>query len=252
MEWRIIESGPGSAAWNMALDEAIFSSVIDKEAPPTIRVYTWDCPSISLGRFQQARRVLNTDICTDNRISVVQRITGGKAVLHGHDITICVCAPSHIMGTARGVVGSHLALTTGYVQGLTKLGIETYASETADREHLVGPHANCFAASAAGDISTHDGQKLIGGAQYRRADCFMEQTSIPISPLPGVLRGVLTDGIELPETPLSKYQHDDIVTHLLDGLSEHLSLQLTASEPSKAEIALAKELLSRYELDVLL
>ncbi len=231
----------------MALDEAILESVIREDSIPTVRVYSWDRPSVSLGRFQHAHRVLNDEVIQRHDIPVVKRLSGGKAVLHGHDITICVCASSSIMGEARGVVGSHLAITNGYVSGLDRLGMSTLASQISERQELVGPHANCFAASAAGDVTTSDGLKLLGGAQYRRGDCFMEQTSVPIAQCADALRGVLTDGIELPLTPLSQFGMEQIVQCLLDGLAEQMQIEWQPSEPTETELSLARQLSLEYE-----
>lgn len=250
MIWRLIHSQPGEAAWNMALDESILESVIHDWAIPTVRVYSWIRPAISLGRFQQPHRVLNEAICRQRGVAVVKRISGGKAVLHGHDITISVSAPSGILGVARSVVGSHLAITAGFVQGLELLGIEATASQAAGRAELVGPYANCFAASAAGDVTAIDGRKLIGGAQYRRGDCLLEQTSIPVAVCSENLRGVLTDGIELPVSPLVKLERDTVVRSLLAGFAEHLDVQWQPSEPSNDELLLAKQLAANYDVDL--
>ncbi len=231
----------------MALDEAILESVIHEESLPTMRVYSWDRPSVSLGRFQHPHRVLNDEVIQRHSIPVVKRLSGGKAVLHGHDITISVCAPSSIMGEARGVVGSHLAITNGYVAGLSLLGMAALASQSAERQELTGPHANCFAVSAAGDVTTSDGLKLLGGAQYRRGDCFMEQTSVPIGACPDGLRGVLTDGIELPLTPLSTFGSEQIVQCLMDGLAKEMQIEWQPSEPTEHELSLVKQLILDYE-----
>jgi biotin synthase len=46
--WRVIDSGNNTGAWNMAIDEAIMNAVAEGTAPPTVRVYGWNPPALSL------------------------------------------------------------------------------------------------------------------------------------------------------------------------------------------------------------
>src|SRR5436305_1778561 len=52
LEWRLIEDGAASGAWNMAVDEAMLEAARRDEAPPTLRFYRWHRPTLSLGRHQ--------------------------------------------------------------------------------------------------------------------------------------------------------------------------------------------------------
>ena len=45
-----------NAALNMAIDEAVLLHHLQGQVPPTLRVFRWSQPSISLGRFQQIER----------------------------------------------------------------------------------------------------------------------------------------------------------------------------------------------------
>jgi lipoate-protein ligase A len=55
--WRFIDSGPGSAAFNMALDEAIAASVREDNSPPTLRLHGCEVPSVSIRCFQKIGEV---------------------------------------------------------------------------------------------------------------------------------------------------------------------------------------------------
>ncbi len=48
--WRLYLSPPALGAWNMAVDEAILEHVVSGEAPPTLRLYGWNPPCLSLGQ----------------------------------------------------------------------------------------------------------------------------------------------------------------------------------------------------------
>ncbi|HII15085.1 MAG TPA: lipoate--protein ligase family protein [Nanoarchaeota archaeon] len=87
--WRIIESGSESPEMNMAVDESILHSV-SKGARPTIRLYAWDQPAVSIGIAQDASIV-------KGKISIVRRPTGGNAVFHHKkDFTYSVAAPKKL------------------------------------------------------------------------------------------------------------------------------------------------------------
>src|ERR1700737_4990796 len=55
LEWRLVEDGPASGAWNMAVDEALLESARRDQTPPTLRLYGWSRPTLSLGRHQDPR-----------------------------------------------------------------------------------------------------------------------------------------------------------------------------------------------------
>lgn len=49
---RLIESGAGEAAWNMALDEALLR-LQSQRCQATLRFYGWTVPTLSIGYFQK-------------------------------------------------------------------------------------------------------------------------------------------------------------------------------------------------------
>ena len=50
---RLIFDPPASGAWNMAIDEVLAQSAA-AHGVTTLRFYSWDPPTLSLGYFQQA------------------------------------------------------------------------------------------------------------------------------------------------------------------------------------------------------
>ena len=78
--------GPASGAWNMALDRAVQLAHEAGQTPPTLRLYRWERPTITLGRFQPAEGV-DRDFATARGIDVVRRFTGGRGVLHDDELT---------------------------------------------------------------------------------------------------------------------------------------------------------------------
>ncbi|MEK6684598.1 MAG: biotin/lipoate A/B protein ligase family protein [Nitrospirota bacterium] len=173
-EWRIIEDGPGHAAWNMAVDEAIAESCRRGLVPPTIRFYAWTRPALTIGYFQKADRDLNQSVCRKEEIPIVRRITGGRAVLHGDDLTYCVASGAHgeLPDTLRG---SFLAIRRGFIRGLHHLGVEADSVRPPAKE--TGRSPLCFM-SASGHEITCQGRKIIGSAQRRWKDGMLQQGSL--------------------------------------------------------------------------
>lgn len=52
------------------------------------RIYTWDRVWVTLGRFQNP----SNDLVSEAGVGFTVRPTGGKAVLHGHDVTVALAA----------------------------------------------------------------------------------------------------------------------------------------------------------------
>ena len=48
---------------NLALDEAIFDAVRARRSPPTLRLYGWEAPTLSLGYAQEPERDLDLAAC---------------------------------------------------------------------------------------------------------------------------------------------------------------------------------------------
>lgn len=175
--WRLILDTDRDAAMNMAVDEAIMLAHTDGRCPPTLRLYSWLRPSISLGYLQDAcRGGLKLERCREHSVEVVRRLTGGRAVLHGHDLTFSITIDrEELPADNRSVLGSHSWLMGGIVAGLRSLGIDARLGSA------VGPSsagADCFAHAAACDVVA-DGRKVAGSAQVRRHGVILEQGSIP-------------------------------------------------------------------------
>src|SRR2546422_6796803 len=71
--WRFINTGAGAAASNMALDEALLLLHEAHTAPPTLRVYGWCQPTLSLGYAQNARQEVDLAACQAQGVAVVRR-----------------------------------------------------------------------------------------------------------------------------------------------------------------------------------
>ena len=177
--WRSIVDGPGDGAWNMAVDEALLASYASSSPPegPTLRLYGWHPPALSLGRSQAAATAYDPAYLRSHAIDLVRRPTGGGAVLHEHERTYAVVGRLRQEPFPGGVLDTYRRVASALCMALGRLGVDA-RSENRSRP-LAGrrPAVLCFAAPSAYEI-TADGLKLVGSAQLRRSGAFLQHGSI--------------------------------------------------------------------------
>ncbi|HEY3724496.1 MAG TPA: biotin/lipoate A/B protein ligase family protein [Acidimicrobiia bacterium] len=145
-------------------------------AAPVLRLYRWSPPALSLGRFQPESDV-DLTACRGLGVEVVRRPTGGRALLHGGDLTYAVAMPRP-PGTAGSVDALYRVLAAALVAGLAELGVT--AALGRDR----GPAGPvCFAAAQGADLRVGD-RKLCGSAQVQRGGVVLQHGSVLLHRLP--------------------------------------------------------------------
>jgi lipoyl(octanoyl) transferase len=173
--YRFLNTNVHNAAMNMAIDESILTHHLNGEAPPTLRVFRWSQPSISLGRFQHTEREMRSELCITHRVALVRRPTGGRAVYHRDEFTYSIVI-SKRFGAPTGIVAAYAFLARGLLAALAILGVPAELSDQRVSKH---PSAACFASSTQADV-TSGGYKLIGSAQVWRDDALLQQGSLPL------------------------------------------------------------------------
>ena len=177
MRWLLGEA-PGNPEYNMAVDAALLAAQAGNlSEPPTVRIYTWDRPSVSVGRLQREEPVR----ALYPSLPLVRRPTGGRAVVHGEDLTISVAVRlDRLPPESRSVLSSHHILMANVQIALGAAGVETCFGGCAigSQNSIV----NCFELSAACDlIDSHTGKKLVGSAQRREEAALLQQMSLPLA-----------------------------------------------------------------------
>lgn len=175
--WRLVDDLDSvlDADGQMAADEAMLDAVADG-APPTLRLYRWHPPAVSLGRFQPDADV-DGDACVRLGVEVVRRPTGGQGLLHGGDLTYAVAMPRPA-GTAGGVDAVYGLLAGALIAGLAALGVD---AAVARHDGPAGPV--CFAGQQGADLRVGE-RKLCGSAQVRRRTAVLQHGSILLARLP--------------------------------------------------------------------
>jgi lipoate-protein ligase A len=173
--WRLLVTPPASGAENMALDEALMDRA-RQTGEWMLRVYSWNTPTISLGRNQSARGRYDVDRVRELGLDVVRRPTGGRAILHDREITYSVTAP---LGDAGDLRQSYDRINRLLLSALQSLGVAATVATPTARSATPGM-APCFDEPAAGEL-TVDGRKLAGSAQWRSEDALLQHGSILVA-----------------------------------------------------------------------
>lgn len=160
----------------MAVDEAVL-----RHGPePTVRLYGWDPPAISLGRFQSARTDLSA--LRASGLPIVRRMTGGGAIVHWHELTYSVVLPTdhhliHLADTRQSYDLLHRPIRSA----LEAMGIP--AADRGGETHGQNGPVLCFDRATPLDLIVN-GKKLVGSAQRRAAGRVLQHGSLVIQTNP--------------------------------------------------------------------
>jgi lipoate-protein ligase A len=169
----------------MAVDDALLDRArLSGEC--VLRLYEWSKPTLSLGRNQSARGHYDLARARELGIDFVRRPTGGRAVLHHRELTYSVTAPSAILGSLRE---SYARVNRLLVAALRRLGVGASVAPHLARAPAPGVRP-CFDEPAAGELVLGD-RKLVGSAQWRDGDAFLQHGSILIDDDQGLASALL-------------------------------------------------------------
>ncbi len=182
---------PARGAWNMAVDGVLLERVAEDNVP-TLRIYRWERPTLSLGYFQSyaQRRLHRASLDAD----VVRRLSGGGAILHDQEITYSLVLPSThplaantqlLYDTVHHAIVDWLTEFSAMKEISRRLVLCEGQPKRARREQPF----MCFQRRSPGDIllvdelpvdgATGSGEhKIVGSAQRRRRESVLQHGSI--------------------------------------------------------------------------
>jgi lipoyl(octanoyl) transferase len=163
---------------------------------PRLRLYTWDRTTLSVGRAQAIEKQIDSAACAQAGIPIVRRMTGGRAVLHGSDLTYSWAAPltGRFDSAARqGIPGLYRELSRVFVRFFDRLGLSPEVQVYTGRQRAELASPVCFATPSAFEILL-GGRKIVGSAQRLLPAAFLQHGSIPLTPQDAVLAHVFREG----------------------------------------------------------
>lgn len=165
----------------MALDEALMDWHSEGTIPPVIRFYEWNPATLSVGYFQRVARDINMEAVKEQRLGFVRRPTGGRAVLHEHELTYSIIVSEEYPNMPKTVTEAYRVLSEGLLKGFQNLGMNAYFSvpdSEEKQEDLKKPKsAVCFDAPSWYELVV-EGKKIAGSAQTRQKGVILQHGAI--------------------------------------------------------------------------
>lgn len=173
-KWRFLDLGTQNIFLNMAIDEALLNSLIHGHSTlSTLRFYTWKAPSLSIGRFQKIAGRLDLPKCQELGLEMVRRPSGGRAVLHGGDLTYSLVFAEDDLIIPKGILPSYQLISQALQKGLAKVGVST----TSSKGRQMNDSPLCFSHVSKFELLIQ-GKKIMGHAQRREKGFVLQQGSI--------------------------------------------------------------------------
>jgi lipoate-protein ligase A len=227
-------------AQNMAIDQMLLESV-EMSRQPTLRLYGWSEPTLSLGYFQSREDRLQHTSSGD--LAVVRRATGGGAIVHHHELTYSIAVP--IDPKSLGVNQAlYRQVHEAMIDSLAELSI--YATTFRDSGACRRGECPflCFMRRSDDDLVVH-GYKVLGSAQRKSRGAVLQHGSLLIRAsqfapeLPGISE--LTGQI---------FTIDQIAERFSDQIQRKLSVDFTVQPLTDSEQKHATDIsVSRFGSD---
>lgn len=252
-QWRLIYDYPASGAVNMAVDEAILAAVGERQVLPTLRLYRWEPFCLSLGYGQRSGEV------DHNRLQqlgwdLVRRPTGGKAILHGDELTYSVALPNDHELAQGDVVESYRRISQALITAVRLIGLEPQSEQQAKGNQGLGPV--CFEVPSHYEI-TSGGKKLIGSAQVRRKEGILQHGTLPLygditriceclayedeSEREQARQKVRERATTLEAALGQRWEYEDVAQALIEGFARTFELELIESDLTDSERVQAEQ-----------
>lgn len=177
MKWYFFNTGENTGKFNMDFD----ISLAEKSASGNayFRLFRWKPYCISLGANQNPGSI-NKLKADEEKIDIVVRPTGGRAILHAEELTYSVVLPINAGSSVRNIYND---INKALVEGL-----KIYSNKLSDFEmEKIQPDFQkyykeeissvCFAVSAKSEVK-YAGKKLIGSAQRKLNTSVLQHGSI--------------------------------------------------------------------------
>jgi len=228
----------------MAIDEAMLLAHAVGLTIPTLRLYRWSPPAVSIGLLQQIETV-NENACRQLGLDIVRRPSGGGAVLHQYEVTYAIVIDGRICPEGSSVMATYRWLAKGLIAGLKRLGIEvSLPKQTHPSQQKTASF--CFARLSDADL-TFAGLKIGGSAQARRRQFLLQHGSIPLRLETKVIEQIFGWSGQWEFTCLEEIlgqevTPDEFAEALIWGLSEALGISFTVSGLTPTELQLAEVL----------
>ncbi len=227
-DWRLIPFQKLSGIENMAIDEFMIY-YYEKYKIPVLRLYTWDCPSISVGKYQNVMNDINIEFCSEEDVYIVRRITGGGAILHNNELTYSfVCSEKDINANKLSVKEIFEKINEFLLEFYKAFNLKPNFAKNVFKQKKFGCRSSfCFADNEEYDIVIKN-KKIGGNAQFRKKNIIFQHGSIPF---------------DISEEKIKKYFYYKVNFDNFTCLNRLLKRQIEIKEAEKIFIKAFKKIL---------
>lgn len=177
--WRVLAHDEPTAAAQMAFDEALVA-----DSAPTLRLFRWQTPAISIGYRQRLPAWVDPAFLRSFGVELVERPTGGGIAVHGSDLSCAVVVPRHPSRSLREVMEG---VCEGFARACSSLGVEVQWHVEVPR---ATPVVYCLTEPSPYALSVRD-RKLCGFAVRAYPTAWLIQGSLLVRPLPAAIQAVM-------------------------------------------------------------
>ena len=249
--WRLLISPADCGTRNLATDQAISEQVRDGASLPTLRFYSWNRPTLSLG-YSQPISLVDAGLASRLKIHIVRRSTGGQAILHDDELTYSIALPRTHTLAKKGIMASYQLFNNAFARGFKQLGLPVTQGPWSPTAQAYQDTV-CFGAPSTHELATGD-HKVLGSAQTRVGGTMLQHGSFPLSH-----NSTLHDLLRQPQ-PISWLGLRDLLTPtptvgaliqvFTAALAEELNISTHPDHLSNPEIKIRNALVhKRYDCD---
>lgn len=268
-QWRFIVTEAMPPAMNMAVDEAILQLHSEGKVPPTVRFYTWNPATLSIGYFQKAAKEINLEALRERGLGFVRRPTGGRAVLHDQELTYSVVVSESHPKMPSSVTEAYKVISMGLLHGFQRLGLHaemvSLATEEEKEKYSSPGSSACFDSPSWYELVV-EGKKVAGSAQTRQKGVILQHGSILLEMDVELLFSLLNfpservkqrmmesfrqKAVTINEVSPRPIGLQEAVEAFRDGFASGLEVELVPGALTPEESTLAEELVrTRYAVD---
>ncbi len=240
--WELIDTGIGTAEWNMAVDEALLRNFKDGDSP-IFRLYRWE-ESLSVGKFSNVERSVDLESLKRQNLACVRRMSGGGVLLHGGDLSYSLIAPRKLL-KSKGVKESYRYLCGFLITLYEKLG---YRAQFAGELGSSSKSSNiCMASNEKYDILI-GGKKMGGNAQRHTRKVLFQHGSVPLNMNKSRLAELFleesgADNVATLRELGCSLKEERLAQTLIEAVVETFGVETVSVSLTHEQLILAKELL---------
>ena len=187
--WRVMRDAPADGVRNMAVDAALMDRA--RETGESVwRCYAWTTPTISFGRHESIAGRYDAASVARAGLDAVRRPTGGRALLHGREVTYSATLP---LASGTSWRDAYAAINGILLDALHRLGVPATIADTSPTVPLDRDATPCFDRPAAGEIVIGTA-KLVGSAVWRSDGAYLQHGSILLHDDQALLARAMMDG----------------------------------------------------------